>query len=293
MATSIAFSPDGKLLASRNVTEATVRLWEVATGKEVRKLGKARPRTMGGFWGFGSSESLAFSPDGKLLAVAGEDNLVRLLDVATGNPASPLAGHPSAVSEVSFAPDGKTVSTRGNDGTLRQWDAATGKQLKETSLPPESVMHVHSADNRLTVGRDGNGLRIWETVSGKEVSKISLKNPQNQISGFVLSPAAGGAPLGRRAHSCVRHRHGQGETRTRSGPQTGQPAACRTGGRRDGDDDADDARISGHGLFAGQQADGERHHGRNAQHLGRRTRSGIAPTPESRPGSRPEYRFCA
>jgi WD40 repeat protein len=102
--TSVAFSPDGKILASAS-RDGTVRLWNVATHSQI---GKPLTGHTGGV------TSVAFSPDGKTLATGTgyRDRTVRLWDVAThrriGNP---IAGHAGTVFSVAFSPDGKTVAS--------------------------------------------------------------------------------------------------------------------------------------------------------------------------------------
>jgi WD40 repeat protein len=103
----VAFSPDGKILASSN---DTVRLWEVPTGKPIGEL----PTALG--W------PVAFSPDGKVLASARRSGTVQLSEVPTGTPISELlTGNTFGVSSVAFSPDGKTLASGYGDGTVRLW----------------------------------------------------------------------------------------------------------------------------------------------------------------------------
>jgi WD40 repeat protein len=105
---SVAFSPDGKLLASG--TEGTVKLWNVDTGKPA-----------GGLPHSSIVKSVAFSPDGNQLASAPSDSTVRLWDVATWTQIGSL-GHASNVGRVVFSPDGKILASAGQSIRLgKQW----------------------------------------------------------------------------------------------------------------------------------------------------------------------------
>jgi WD40 repeat protein len=72
--------------------------------------------------------SIAYSPDGKVLASAGYEPVVRLWAVATGKELRQLRGHTGAVRWAAFSPDGNLVATLGSDRTVRAWEAATGKE---------------------------------------------------------------------------------------------------------------------------------------------------------------------
>ena len=108
---SVAFSPDGKTLASGG-GDNVIHLWDIGTGK--------RKMTLTGHthWGF----SLAFSPDGKTLASGSVDSNIRLWDPHTGKHKKTLTGHGKWVRSIAFSSDGKTLVSGSDDGSVLIWE---------------------------------------------------------------------------------------------------------------------------------------------------------------------------
>ncbi len=97
---SVAFSPDGRYLASGS-HDNTIKVWQVASGKLLRTLK-------------GHSDyvrSVAFSPDGRYLASASHDNTIKVWQVASGELLRTLKGHSDLVWSVAFSPDGRHLAS--------------------------------------------------------------------------------------------------------------------------------------------------------------------------------------
>jgi WD40 repeat protein len=160
----VAFSPDGKLLASAGL-DHTVRLWDTATGKELRRCTGHGDQVV----------SVAFSPDGKTLATGSGDGTARLWDAATGKELHRLA-HGVLVHATVFSPDGKTLATSGFDQNIRLWDVARGEEVRQIHGTDSQAIYgvAFSPDGKLLASAAFDNLvRLWDPAAGAEVQKFA------------------------------------------------------------------------------------------------------------------------
>jgi RNA polymerase sigma factor (sigma-70 family) len=171
----LAFAPDGRRLATRGY-DGSVRLWDVAGGRQERQLRSARTT-----WHLGRhialtgsaapAGGLAFTHDGKLLAVAGPGGAVSFWSVADGREVFP--GHKAPVAGVVFPADGKSLYSLGEDGTVRQWDLAGGRHRQSIALPAEARSAVLAPDSRAVVYRtDQKTLVVWDLATGAARARV-------------------------------------------------------------------------------------------------------------------------
>jgi RNA polymerase sigma factor (sigma-70 family) len=200
---SFAFAPDGKRVVTWLPGDRAGAVWDVTTGKEVRRFGKvreARPRVRGGGFavggmaagggavgvvrvggfvkGPGFASCLAISPDGKRLASAGDGSTVLLLDLATGQEVHTFTGHQTPVTAVRYSADGKSLTSRGADGVVRRWEAATGKEIGRAAPSEEAFGGVLSPDGRrrASFAEDGT-LKVRDAATGRELCAIKSAAP--------------------------------------------------------------------------------------------------------------------
>ncbi len=167
--TNVAVSPDGERLACarRDGTQVRLVVLDATSGKQTAVCDGHSDN----IWAY------SFSPDGARLASAGEDNVARLWEPATGALLATFRGHASKVLTPPQFRAGRTARlvTRSADGTVRQWDVATGRQVE----PPydrhsgEVGAAVYSPDGQwIASGGTDRTVRVWRSSGGEDVAVL-------------------------------------------------------------------------------------------------------------------------
>ena len=192
----VDFSPDADLLVSAHWS-GYVRLWEVETGRQVRRFDghreiiKRSPNTAGVM---AKVNAARFSPDGTLVASGGDDRKVLVWKVDNGEVVCEFR-HGGIVDDVVFSSKGDRVLTAEKSGPVRLWDVAKGKTLsaKESSLDSISALGL-SPNGELAVAagihREGakphGVLRVWDLATEKTVFELDYPEGQTpSVASFV------------------------------------------------------------------------------------------------------------
>ncbi|HEY7200316.1 MAG TPA: WD40 repeat domain-containing protein [Candidatus Dormibacteraeota bacterium] len=160
----LALSPGARLLALSSYGES-FSVWDVAAGKEVRQFFEDGQRF---------PNCVAFSPDGRVLATAGEppatdspEAPVSLWDVARGELLRHLHGHRGSVRCVAFSPDGKTLASGGSDLAVRLWEVASGKERRVFQGSRGNVMTAAFSPNGQLLASGGMAdptVLLWDVT---------------------------------------------------------------------------------------------------------------------------------
>lgn len=213
---SVAWSPDGDLIASAGRKDVGVRVWRASDGSLVRTLPSdpvwanvafspdgrtlaAGDRGVIKLWQVDEGHMLraieentvfhvAFSPDGATLATAAMDRKVRLWRVADGAPLHTLLGHTGSVYSVAFAPDGQQVASASADRTVKLWNVADGTLVQTLPEHGEAVTDVaFSPDGRILASASGDNLvRLWRVRDGSLLHE--LEGHTDTVYRVVFSP---------------------------------------------------------------------------------------------------------
>ena len=164
---SLAFSSDGIFVISSS--NESFRIWELATGKEVKFIGGISEELLG------SVTSMAVSSDGEHIICGSADNQMMLWKVAltrgTRLCQGFLRGHDGPVTSLAFSPDGKYALSGSEDRTIRLWDISSGGLVRIFSGHNDTVNSVAFSSNGkfFVSGGDDCSVRLWSVEAGEEI----------------------------------------------------------------------------------------------------------------------------
>ena len=202
---SMAFSPDGSILASGSGVsktvilllgseghDGTIKLWSVAKRQEIATL-KGHGKFV---------NSVVFSPDGSILASGSGDGTIKLWSVAKRQEIATLKGHGKFVNSVVFSPDGSILASGSGDGTIKLWSVAKRQEIATLKghrstvnsvvfSPDGSILASGSGVSKTAIFASGSGgedgsIRLWSVAKRQEIA--TLKGHGKSVNSVVFSP---------------------------------------------------------------------------------------------------------
>lgn len=214
--TALAFSPDGRLLATGSgdpSRSGELKIWRAENGELVGEVPDAHIDTILG---------IEFSPDGRYLATASTDRFARVFEVESRQLAKTFEGHTHHVLDVAWKADGKILATCGADGAIKLWDFETGEQKQTISGYEKEITSLSfiADSDRLLISSGDPIVRLGErrlggvssfvhvsavsrdgrtVVAGDQAGRLLVWRSPDLQPRFVLDPEAepGGSPSGK------------------------------------------------------------------------------------------------
>ncbi len=174
---SLAFSPDGRTLASGGYRD--VKFWQRPEPTVRLNIVDAQVKAV---------NAVASSPDGRLIAAAGDDHLIRLYQLPSGKPAGELKGNSGPIVALRFAADATRLYSASADRSIRLWDTAAALEIAHVEAPtPPTALAVLGNGQFVTASSD-NALRIWPALHAPDRDAPATAPTTAPVPGAATDP---------------------------------------------------------------------------------------------------------
>jgi WD40 repeat protein len=187
---SVVIGSDGKTLAAGDQWDGSVQFWDLETNSPLTPPLPGHTARI---------RDLAFSPDGRLLASAGDDKVIIVWDVASRQELAHLHGHSDQVMSVAFSPDSKVLASGSKDKRIILWDMNSFQPILTLTGHQSWIMGVAFSPDGLSLASGGwdQSVRLWNIATGEDVPLI--RENLDLVSAVAFSPdgellASGGHP---------------------------------------------------------------------------------------------------
>jgi|GEM_PF-2404952 len=161
---SLAYSPDGKYLASGN-KDSKIMIWDIDKQKMIKMVEGHKEKIY----------SLSYSPNGKYLVSGGLDSRIKIWDTSTWKVIKTIKNHVAGVRSIKYSPDGRYLASGSDDGSVIIWDTSNWKKVK-MFISSYQIMTLDFSPNGKYLAEGGtNYVKIWDTSTWKEIKTLKGK----------------------------------------------------------------------------------------------------------------------
>jgi WD40 repeat protein len=157
----LAVSPDGGWVVTAGRWDKMARVWDAHTLEQLTE------------WDVSLVTGIVIDRDGRRVAMAGLDRVIRIFDISTGHLVVEMVGSTSAVVSLAFSPDGSWLVSGGADGTTRVWDAQTGRPLALLRMHADAVGSLDvTADGRIVSASNDRTAKIYRCETCGSIEQV-------------------------------------------------------------------------------------------------------------------------